>query len=439
MRYQFNEKQQQAWNTILTNPEKKYILFDGGARSGKTTLIIEYMVMRAFQFPGSRQLMARKHRNAAKDSLWRDSLKKYFSIYHEMNGSVFSFNESELFLKFHNGSEIIVGGLDDAERVEKILGNEYITVFLNEATQITYETMQMVMTRLAQRCYDASGRMAVPKLLIDCNPRGPRHWLYYVGVRHVDPETEKPLRNVEAWARMNWSAFDNRENLPADYLKMLEDLPEVKRDQMLHGIWRENEGAVYTEFDEDVNVVEPFAIPADWQRFRAIDFGFTNPFVCLWGAADHDGRLYIYRELYRDQTLTSVNAASIREMSGDEKYQWTVADHDAEERAELNSLGIHTVAAIKEVSTGIEAVKKRLNKAADGRPRLYFFSDLRHMLAEISSYEWMPVKEGHNAKEEPRKENDHAMDAMRYMVRGLDDSGNLIRKIILGGYGMNDE
>ena len=431
MRYNFNQKQLSAWNTVLTNPEKKYILFDGGARSGKTTLFVEYMVMRAFQFPGSRQLMARKFRVHAKSSLWQDTLKKYFSVYRSMQGSVFTFNESELILKFQNGSEIIIGGLDDADRVEKILGNEYITVFLNEATQLTYETTQMVMTRLAQRCYDSEGKMAVPKLLIDCNPRGPRHWLHYVGVRNVDPETEQPLKNAGSWARVNWSAFDNRENLPEDYLKNLDSLPEVLRDRMLNGIWRENEGAVYSEFDEDIHTVEPFAIPEDWTRVRAIDFGFTNPFVCLWGAIDHDGRLYLYRELYRSQTLTMDNAQEIKNQSSGEKYQWTAADHDAEERAELNRYGIPTTAAKKEVTTGIAAVKKRLAKAADGKPRLFIFSNLKHTLNEIYAYEWLPPKEGHNAKEEPRKENDHAMDALRYMVMALDDSRTILRDFLL--------
>ena len=431
MRYNFTYKQLAAWNDVLTNPEKKYILFDGGSRSGKTTLFVEYLIMRAFMYPGSRQLMARKFRVHAKASLWQDTLKKYFSPYGAMLGTVFSFNESELILRFQNGSEIIIGGLDDADRVEKILGNEYITAFLNEATQLNYETMQMVMTRLAQCCYDAEGNMAVPKLLIDCNPRGPRHWLHYVGVRNVDPETEKPLKNAASWARVNWSAFDNRDNLPADYLTMLDSLPPVLRDRMLNGVWRENDGSVYSEFDEDLHCVEPFDIPDDWTRVRAIDFGFTNPFVCLWGAFDHDGRLYIYRELYRKQTLTSVNAQTIKEMSGSETYRWTVADHDAEERAELNSIGIHTIAAKKEVASGIAAVKQRLAKAADGKPRLFFFSNLKHTLNEIYAYEWLPPKEGHNLHEEPRKENDHAMDALRYLIRAQDDSGNWIRNILL--------
>ena len=434
MRYQYNAKQQLAWDTILTNPDKKFILFDGGSRSGKTTTLLEYMVMRAFQYPASRQLMARKYRVHAKSSLWQDSLKKYFSVYPTLKGSIYTFQESELILKFYNNSEIIVGGLDDEDRVEKILGNEYITVFLNEATQLTYKTMQMVMTRLAQRVFDANGNRAVPKLLIDCNPRGPRHWLHYVGVRHVDPETEEPLKNASSWARLNWSAFDNKENLPPDYLEMLDSLPPILRDRMLNGVWRENDGAVYAEFDEDLHVVDPFEIPADWTRFRAIDFGFTNPFVCLWGARDYDGRIYIYREHYRTKTLTKDHAGIIKELSGQESYAWTVADHDAEERAELASYGIHTIPAKKEVITGIGKVKKHLAKGVNGKCKLYFFSNLKHTLNEIYAYEWLPAQEGHNAHEEPRKENDHAMDALRYMVMALENNANAVQQILLKGF-----
>ena len=127
-----------------------------------------------------------------------DAKKKLMQNFCIAYRGILSRNETELTLNFYNGSSIVVGGLDDADRTEKILGNEYITVFLNEATQLSYETMQMAVTRLAQRVRDAKGGLAVPKLIIDCNPKSPRHWLHYVGVRHVDPETEEPLPALAA-------------------------------------------------------------------------------------------------------------------------------------------------------------------------------------------------------------------------------------------------
>lgn len=417
MGLKFNRKQLLAWNT-LTDPAKTRILFDGGSRSGKTALIIEYLVRRALQYPGSRQLAARKCRAHAKTSLWQDTIKSYLAKF--IPKKYYSFNESELSVIFSNSSRIIVGGLDDAERTEKILGNEYITVFLNEATQLSFQSMQMAITRLSQTAYDHKNRKAVPKLLMDCNPRGPRHWLHYVGVRHIDPETEKALPDKCKWARINWSACDNMENLPPEYLASLEALPQVMRDRMLSGIWRSNEGSVYDEFDEDCHVIPPFPIPDDWEKLRAIDFGYTNAFVCLWGAIDHDGSLYLYRELYKSRTRTRVLAEEIKTLSGKEKYIYTVADHDAQERAELEEASIPTKAADKKVILGIQAVKNRLVKQENGKPRIYFFDTLKNLLSEIYDYQWLPADSSGNTKEEPLKRNDHAMDALRYMVMALE-------------------
>ncbi len=417
MGMKLNEKQQAGWR-LLADPKKTRILFDGGSRSGKTALITEYLVKRAFQFPGSKQLVARKCRAHAKTSLWSNTLKSYLAS--NIPRLFYKTQETELSIVFYNGSQIVIGGLDDAERTEKILGNEYITVFLNEATQLSWETVQMAITRLAQRATDAQGRRAVPKLILDCNPRGPRHWLHYIGVRHVDPATEEPLPDAERWGRLNWSAYDNKENLPPEYLAALESLPELMKDRMLNGVWRSNEGAVYSEFDEDVHVVEPFAIPKEWRRLRALDLGYTNPFVCLWGAVDGDGRLYVYREHYKAGMRTTEHAREILRLSEGESYGVSVCDHDASERAELDACGIRTEPAFKEVLSGIQAVKSRLAVQGDGRPRLYLFKNLKSCLSEIYDYRWEARRDTANAKEEPVKLNDHAMDALRYMVMALD-------------------
>ena len=416
MGLKFNQKQKRGW-AILSSRNKTRILFDGGSRSGKTALIAEYLVRRALQYPYSRQLAARKCRAHAKTSLWCDTLKKYLVRF--IPPEFYTLSESELSIRFKNGSEILVAGLDDAERSEKVLGNEFITVFLNEATQFSWETVQMAATRLAQKAWDAKGRQAVPKLILDCNPRGPRHWLHAVGVRQIDPESGKELNDKANWARLPWSAFDNRDNLPKEYLEGLAALPEIMKKRMLDGIWCDNAGAVYQEFSEEKHVVAPFPIQDDWRRLRAIDFGYTNPFVCLWGAVDPDGRLYIYREWYKNATRTAEHARMIRELSGTERYVITVADHDAAERAELESLGIRTTAAEKNVISGIQRVKCRLAQAGDGRPRLYFFDNLKNILSEMYDYRWAPEGSS-NAKEEPLKLNDHAMDALRYMIAALD-------------------
>lgn len=413
----YTKKQIHAWKTVLTNNRYRRVLFDGGARSGKTKLLMDYVFARAFQFPGAKQLVARKFRTNAKNSIWNDTIKKYIAQYPEMNGTLFRTLDSELKIYFANGSEILVAGLDNAERVEKVRGTEYCTIYLNEATELSYTTMNEVLTRLSQRVFDKNGNEAVPKLLLDCNPRGPRHWLYSVGVKHVDPESGRTLPNAEIWKRVHWSAYDNQENLSKEYLEELENLPEIQKQRMLHGKWVSAEGQVYSDFREEIHVVSPFRIPDDWTKIRSIDFGFTNPFVCLWGAVDHDGKLYIYRELYKAGILTSVHAETIKKLSGNERYLMTVADHDAEERAELNKNGIPTEAAKKTVQLGIQTVQKRFRDN-----RIFIFPSCKQLLSEIDSYSWLPPSEERNACEEPRKLDDHAMDAMRYMVMAVDEN-----------------
>jgi phage terminase large subunit len=199
------------------------------------------------------------------------------------------------------------------------------------------------------------------------------------------------------------------------------------------GLWVGSEGVIY-EFDDSVHVVEPFPIPRNWQRFRAIDFGYTNPFVCQWWAVDPDGRMYLYREIYMSQRTVREHARIINQMSTGERIIDTVADHDAEDRATLRENGIDTTAADKRVQVGIEKVQDRLRVQGDGKPRLMVLRDALletdQSLAdtflplstadEFGSYIWEPQSDGKPNKEQPQKLYDHGMDALRYMVMRLD-------------------
>lgn len=122
-----------------------------------------------------------------------------------------------------NGSEIWLGGLDDKERTEKILGVEFATIFLNECSQIPWQSVELVRTRLAQVVnIKIEGQPSRPLRLMmgyDCNPPNKGHWTYRYFIEHKDPNSGILLNQAAmedtAWMRMNPS--DNAENLPADY------------------------------------------------------------------------------------------------------------------------------------------------------------------------------------------------------------------------------
>jgi phage terminase large subunit len=197
------------------------------------------------------------------------------------------------------------------------------------------------------------------------------------------------------------------------------------------------EGAVYEEsWDRALHLIDSRVIPAEWPRYWVVDFGYTNPFVWQAWAQDRDGRLYRYREIYHTRTLVEDHAKQILKLTeGEPKPRAIICDHDAEDRATLEKhLGQQTVGAYKAVSAGIQAVASRLRKAGDGKPRLLFLRDslvsVDRKLAgahkptcteeEFESYVW-DQSSGRRKGEEPIKEDDHGMDAVRYLVAHVDD------------------
>ena len=410
--YELTPKQRRAW-FLLEEPRYRRYLFDGWARSGKTDLTLAWLVSQAATFAGARILVARYRLDHARTTLWNLTLKKLLP---PGCGGV-RYMEQSLEARFPNGSVIRVAGLDDSERVDKILGDEYLHIFINEATQTTWETVTKVLTRLSQNIQGS-----VRKLILDCNPKGPRHWLHQVGVQHILPSVTceaRPLPDAEAWARLSWTPYDNP-YLPEDTLRTREALPGVMRRRMLLGEWCSNEGAVYDMFDQEVHCFSELPEGSkEWRRIRAIDFGFTNPFVCLWGAEDGDGRLWVYRELYRTRTQVVDLADMI--IAAEKGRFSTVADpEDAEARAILNNRGVGNTPALNDVSSGIQAVQKRFAQAGDGRPRLFISEKCVNTINELYEYRWQEQREDRDIDEKPVKAHDHAMDALRYLVMEAD-------------------
>lgn len=118
---------------------------------------------------------------------------------------------------------------------------------------------------------------------------------------------------------------DNSYN-SASYIEELRRLPEKLRKAYLEGNWDVFEGQYFTEWDKNHNISIPFAIPQTWKRFRAYDHGRENPACLKWYALDYDGRVWVYRELYRRGLNVDELAAEINRLSEGETYEYSVAD-----------------------------------------------------------------------------------------------------------------
>ncbi len=179
-------------------------------------------------------------------------------------------------------------------------------------------------------------------------------------------------------------------------------------------------GVVYPEWNEDIHVIEE--LPGEiegWQRYGGIDFGYTNPFVYLLGCTDPDGRLYIVDEHYKSRMLIK-NHAEIIKRKNDNHIVNIVADHDAQDIAELRVYGITMKKAQRAITVGIKAVASRLKVQPDGKPRLYVLEKCKNTIREFGCYSWRSQKDGVNMAEEPSKYDDHCPDAVRYMVMNIE-------------------
>lgn len=247
MTFQLTRKQIEA-NRLLAGPASN-ILLRGGSRSGKTFLLTRAICIRAMKAPESRHAIWRFRFNHVKSSIWQDTLPKVMRLCFPQ--VPLATNETELIATFPNGSQIWLGGLDDKARVEKVLGQEYSTLYFNEASQIPWASVETSMSRLAQN----SG-LAL-KAYYDCNPPSKLHWSYDLFRAGVKPGTKERLPNPDDYVETRVNPSDNRDNLPEKYFDILAGMSEAKRLRFERGEWAsEVSGALWSAEGLDAHRVD---------------------------------------------------------------------------------------------------------------------------------------------------------------------------------------
>lgn len=226
---------------LLESPQR-HTLIAGGARSGKTFLITRALVVRALRGAGSRHAILRFRANAVRSSIGLDTLPKVMATC--FPGVKLTEHRQDGFFELPNGSQIWLGGLDDKDRVEKILGQEFVTLYLNECSQIPYSSVLVARTRLAQKVDGLRQRA-----YYDMNPSGTGHWTYHEFVEHRDPGSRlaMPAGLAEDFQCAYINPSDNAVNLDPSFLKSLASLPEKQRRRFYEGQFvAEVDGALWS-------------------------------------------------------------------------------------------------------------------------------------------------------------------------------------------------
>jgi len=311
------------------------------------------------------------------------------------------------------GGIIAFRNLDD---VSKYQSSEFTVIAVDELTKNDEDTFTILRTRLRWP--------GIPdtKFIAATNPGGVGH--EFVKRLWIDKTYTEYEQEADQFHYIHSKAADNP-HIDPRYLKTLESLPERQRKAYLEGNWDIFEGQYFTEWDKEKHVVEPFAIPPNWYRYRSIDvggrFGITS---CHWYAVDHDGNVWVYREYYATNRDSDQHAQEILEMSRDEQYHYTVID-----RAALNNLGLgETIAEVymrhgidimptltKDRVAGWDSVHQYLRWDEMHPPRLKIFSTCRNMIRTLPQL----VHDETKPEDLDTRGEDHAADELRYFLQTL--------------------
>ncbi|MBQ3427378.1 MAG: phage terminase large subunit [Clostridia bacterium] len=294
---------------FMSRPEYE-VLYGGAAGGGKSDAIIAE-ALRQVDNPNYRAIIFRKTYPQC-----RELIIKSLRIYKAACPGA-EYNGSEHYWRFPSGAKIYFGSMPNSTSYLAYQGLSYAYIAFDELTHFSIEEYEYMISR--NRADGAGLRVYIRAT---ANPGGIGHgWVKerfitasepgvpYTVKSEVIDKSGKKITVSRDRVFIPSSIFDNKALLENDpgYLANLAMLPESQKKALLYGDWDSYEGQVFTEFRNDPSgylsrryshVIEPFPIPRSWRRYRSFDFGYSRPFAVQWWAVDHDGRAYLYRQLY---------------------------------------------------------------------------------------------------------------------------------------------
>ena len=293
------------WQVAPFYDKSPVLLLTGAAGGGKSRVAAEKIHAYCQHYPGSTWLIMRKAREWTGKSIvpfmWKSAMGQDPSIRHNISEGAFY---------YPNGSVIYSGGmLDDKQReaVRSIGGDGGLDgAWMEEANAFTRQDFEEILGRVRHTA--ASWQ----QIILTTNPDAPTHWIY------------KDMIQGGGASVYYSRAADNPNNSPL-YVENLKKMTGVMKERLVNGKWVQAEGAIYDEFDPAIHMIDADKCPEFVRRFRVVDFGYSNPFVCQWWGMDADGRLYRYREIYVTRKLVEDLTPRIKELSGNEYIEATIS------------------------------------------------------------------------------------------------------------------
>jgi PBSX family phage terminase large subunit len=411
-----NQKQIDFW-AEANHPDAEEVLFDGAIRSGKTQGACKLIVAWAWKYGGPNWkfvVMRKTYRELA------DSVQAAF---YKGDGRMPAACPPELIERYlakdetlilKNGAQILFRSAENASEAEDKIRNVTIAgFFIDQVEELTGAAYFQLYETLTSRMSDPRGP---GKALLVANPGPEDHWVYN---RFVDPLTKEPQTR-----RVAVSLMENRHNLdPRYYARMMrrkETNPMFFRRFIL-GEWGAFGGKRFPVWDPAIHVCTPFEIPQSWEVIQAIDYGWNHPTAAVWVAIDFEGRWWVVAEHYEREKPVSWHCAEMLKLEQRlniapssrwmDPSTWAKRSEYESTALEFADYGIFAARAQNERLGGWNRIDEMLSeRMADGFPRMRFFDTCANVIRELPSAK---IKEG---TDDIEKENDDALDALRYAI-----------------------
>ena len=355
----------------------------------------------------------------------------------------FTYNKADMKIEFDNGGTMHLFGMDDG----KILGAELHIMLFNQIEQ--YESPEgisnalgcMTNFRAGTHLRDRDGNPFY-RFIGDANPSTPYHWL-------KEWEKEGIAKFYDFTHKDHPYCYDWEVDDYTDYGKQtIDDLlkaypPGYMRERMVFGKWEGAAGRVYKLFNEAEHTRKMTREEFDdtWEWYGACDFGGTSP--CAAGiVAVKDDKICVFKEIHKVYRLIQdfiADFEALRKRYNIPKLNNVWLDHTLDCTEQFRDAGINAQNADKEKLEGIEDVKTafgnneiEINTLSLDDPDGSRPGKPNSLVKELLSYSHKPESKmtGSHTDDEPIKGDDHAVDWLRYLVRGLKSRPKLYHPLV---------
>jgi phage terminase large subunit len=307
------------------------------------------------------------------------------------------YKDSKNLYVLKNGGRIWCQGADNPGGIE---GGQFDFVWGDEAGQFKLSVWNAIQGRTG---------MKQSPVLLTTTPYG-RNWLY------TDFYKRAKEGDSNYYVRQ-WASYLNPSYAREEYERAKLTMGKERAAQRYDGLFLQPEGLVYPEFDtclvslSQTELLEK--LRAGKKHYGGLDFGWNDPFCGLSGFLDEKDVLWVWFERYKSRCPIEEHANALPKLT-EKTIKW-FSEHQPELILKLKKGGHKVKKATKNIKAGIDAVNARIYS---GRLKVVQERCIA-LIAEAANYSYTD-DEDDPGNDIPIDENNHAMDALRYMIMGID-------------------